>query len=838
MGAACSRQRREQQRLRRQQLQQLAEAQRQQQQQNEVQLRQLQEAGIVISTDAALGIGNITPSQQRRRGSSMLLPADALHALAHSAATGGGAVVERNSAPGATNATAGTATTSISMGISSTMRRRSSLEETVGAAVAAVEEVCGRGCMLVATNDAVVDEMLEQRRPRSFLDDESDDDDDDDNDAGDEYSGAYPRAHESHDVTQGTMMNSGDTGAMQIDQEEEEENNEMMLHPFEDATSDSDVGEFDNKEGSTLADDDDDAAVVVAQPHQLHPANLQRRRTSSIKTSMKTKKNVPSLLRITNVSIADSLKQSPKSGGKCAVLGRLDALNHNCQQAVFDILASRDGEVTPSALRAFGEGALSEISLRGAAVAIQDNEWDAALARQSRVLDFSAVRCESLQRFTFLQHLRMLRTLDLSFTPIVDEELKGLAHTSSLRKLTLRGCYELSGSGLGHVNATNLEVLDLQECQKLGKGQMRGLWKLNRLRCLELGWCRGVKDADIACLRGPSTAAAQSLESLDLSGTLVSGTGLKHIAHLSALRELTLSACRNIDDDGLEKTVTSLSELQSLDLNWCAQITCGWMVLLGRNLKQLKELLCNGTSVNDRVIRVLPRVAPKLNVLSLNSCPLTDAGIASLGLLNRLSSISLEDTAVGNEGLVALSGCPLEHLNINHARHVTDSGIARFAARCKGLQSLEADTRCITDDGMEAIGMLTRLHRLDLFGAQVSDNGVKHLQALAALEHLELCSGMLSDIACGVIGDSMLKLEHLNLSNNDNISDKGLAKFHQLRELNALNLTHSRVSHGGVERLLKKVSKLKTLVLYECPLVSRSGIESIQVASGRVFVKV
>ncbi len=141
-----------------------------------------------------------------------------------------------------------------------------------------------------------------------------------------------------------------------------------------------------------------------------------------------------------------------------------------------------------------------------------------------------------------------------------------------------------------------------------------------------------VVDDDLVLLSG-----LDSLESLSLTGTDITGAGLVHIANLTNLKKLSLNGGyqkpSKVDDEGL-------SHLS--------------------NLSQLEELVLSDSRV-------------------------TDEGLAHLSGLTNLKSIYLFQTNISDAGLAHLEGLrELEILRVGRTG-VTDEGGAAFQAKMPKL---------------------------------------------------------------------------------------------------------------------------------------------------------
>ena len=207
-----------------------------------------------------------------------------------------------------------------------------------------------------------------------------------------------------------------------------------------------------------------------------------------------------------------------------------------------------------------------------------------------------------------------------------------------LRRLNLRSCWQITDAGIGHLagirsstTTTNphldgdneddiglaaLEVLVLQDCQKLSDAALRMLQEggsLRTLRSLNLSFCASITDSGLRSL-GRLTAleslnlracdnvgdlglaylaeASVNLASLDVSFCeRVSDAGLGHIAGgLFSLRRLALAGCRRISDEGLGQVAKTLLDLDTLSVGQCVRIGDRSLELIAAHLRQLRRI--------------------------------------------------------------------------------------------------------------------------------------------------------------------------------------------------------------------------------------------------------
>lgn len=156
------------------------------------------------------------------------------------------------------------------------------------------------------------------------------------------------------------------------------------------------------------------------------------------------------------------------------------------------------------------------------------------------------------------------------------------------------------------------------------------------------------------------------------------------------------------------------------------------------------------SDVTDEGLKVVATMT-NLKQLRLTGCSrITDAGLAHLSKLTKLTDLCLNDTKITDAGLVHLS-------------------------KMKSLQSLELGwTKGISDAGLVHLSDLTELIYLGLSKTQVTDAGLVHLQKLT-------------------------KLSWIKLALNKGITDKGLPHLIALPGLKLVNLAMTEVTEAGLD---------------------------------------
>jgi eukaryotic-like serine/threonine-protein kinase len=106
-------------------------------------------------------------------------------------------------------------------------------------------------------------------------------------------------------------------------------------------------------------------------------------------------------------------------------------------------------------------------------------------------------------------------------------------------------------------------------------------------KALDLSRCKLLTDTGVECVWGFAT-----LQSLDLSNSLITDAGLGYLKELESLRSLALSNCKRISNFGLSH-LTEFTHLRFLDLHGCRRLTDAGIGPLKR-LKTLRYLDVRG----------------------------------------------------------------------------------------------------------------------------------------------------------------------------------------------------------------------------------------------------
>lgn len=188
----------------------------------------------------------------------------------------------------------------------------------------------------------------------------------------------------------------------------------------------------------------------------------------------------------------------------------------------------------------------------------------------------------------------------------------------------------------GHLEALSLCNQDLT----LAAPHLKRLCRLKDLFLLY----STMNDSDLENLKG-----MEGLDYLDLSGTKVTGPGLRHLVGLTKLTYLVLRSCR-IDEEHLQ-TLQRIPNLRYLDLCGSGISDSGLQHLASLNM--LEGLLLQQSLISDSGLDHLVGLR-RLRKLWLSQTSITDAGVARLASLHILEELNLSNTGISDEGLLVV----------------------------------------------------------------------------------------------------------------------------------------------------------------------------------------
>lgn len=326
-----------------------------------------------------------------------------------------------------------------------------------------------------------------------------------------------------------------------------------------------------------------------------------------------------------------------------------------------------------------------------------------------------------------------------------------------------------------------------------GEACVRAVSEQTSLRFLSLTNC-GVVDVQLAQL-----TKLQHLETLDLRGTKVEGSGLAELRSLSGLTSLEV-----------DMTPGQFHVLKASRLVHLLPIAHGENRTTATKDEEITELELNGFygyRVTNEMVQNLEYLSA-LSKLSLIEAEITGEAIPDLVRLPCLQELNLERTRIKDDALHALLNGPQLKSLVLDETEVTTPGLQQLS-RLESLTELHLNRCALDDESLMVLGNLSGLERIEIGGTQI------------CFER-QLPPG------------TFPKLRHLNL-NGSKVTDRGIAALSELPELRWLDLTLCPVGETGLESL-RNCKRLEVLYLNltgisDSALGHLGSIESLQVLS-------
>lgn len=211
------------------------------------------------------------------------------------------------------------------------------------------------------------------------------------------------------------------------------------------------------------------------------------------------------------------------------------------------------------------------------------------------------------------------------------------------------------------------------------------------------------------------------------------------------------------------------------------------------------------------------RVAQLSHLRSLSFGPgLKDASVPLLAGLPELDSLQTNLALISDDGVKAFAAFKsLKVLKFFHpCKEFTGTGLAALAEMPSLERLTVAGSLAFADDGMAAVGKLTRLKEFRTWHAGQTLEGVKHLKGLTNLKNLTLGQRLaykppttLSDETLGVLAE-LKSLETLQLE-EARLKRESLSLLKGLPELKKLTLEGIDIADADVEQLRGELPKVE-----------------------------
>jgi len=227
---------------------------------------------------------------------------------------------------------------------------------------------------------------------------------------------------------------------------------------------------------------------------------------------------------------------------------------------------------------------------------------------------------------------------------------------------------------------------------------------------------------------------------------------------------------------------------------------------------------------------------PHLEVLHIDKAPITDAGLSHIAHPERLTSVTLSDTRIGDGFVQRLKGAErLRALWIDNT-DVTDSGLAELS----GVTTIKRLSLLGTKTGDQGLAAFRECRQLEALkpGRNVTDKGIQQFETLenvkALVAHCQITGDAFRGfrlpkadsvylVNCPIGDDDLRPLVEamrdvrLLLLEGCPITDVGLQHLEHLGKIQILQLTKTKIQ-GHELHNLSSLSGLAALVVSGCPL--------------------
>jgi Leucine-rich repeat (LRR) protein len=211
----------------------------------------------------------------------------------------------------------------------------------------------------------------------------------------------------------------------------------------------------------------------------------------------------------------------------------------------------------------------------------------------------------------------------------------------------------------------------------------------------------------------------------------------------------------------------------------------GDLTVVATTASELVEINLDHSNVDDVMLQEL-RALPRLEMLRLSSCFVTDDALSALAGFPNLLSLSLMENDIDGRGLVHLQHVPL----LTSLRVQTRCG-DEILDYLKGLTHLRTLIICapLSNEGMVRLSQLPQLRSLTLIGTDVRREGIAKLADCQTLTELRFEGGQIDDSDINACAE-LPRLKWLILPHNS-ITRAGRDRLSKLRPDLAVEWTES-----------------------------------------------
>jgi RNA polymerase sigma factor (sigma-70 family) len=184
---------------------------------------------------------------------------------------------------------------------------------------------------------------------------------------------------------------------------------------------------------------------------------------------------------------------------------------------------------------------------------------------------------------------------------------------------------------------------------------------------------------------------------------------------------------------------------------------------------------------------------------------------------DRAVRVVLQYAKLRDGDLACLKGVrQLRYLSL-YGSQVTDAGLAHLQ-RLTTLQDLDLAVTKVTDGGLAKLKGLKQLQSLNLLATNISDAGLAHLRAFPRLQTLGLRGTKVTDAGLATL-QPLFRLQTLDLAET-RVTDAGLARLRGWTQLRSLGLEGTQITDDGLAAL-EGLTDLQTLVLIKTAVTDR-----------------
>lgn len=355
-----------------------------------------------------------------------------------------------------------------------------------------------------------------------------------------------------------------------------------------------------------------------------------------------------------------------------------------------------------------------------------------------------------------LRSLQKLSSLNVSRANLTSESLIAMVEFPVLRELRLDGGEWLRDDHLIELaRLKNLEILSLADTNVTTTG-LEHLRHLPKLRYLLLERCRNITDDSVDDL---ISLCQENHLNLSLSGTDITLPQLVRMRRTLTkstiqFRPETMIGLRAIDERGQFLT-NEVGEIRGFrrraDLDGLfVPLRPGDLTVVATTASDLLEINLDHSNVDDAMLQEL-RELPRLEMLRLSSCFVTDDGLSVLTRFPNLLSLSLMENDIDGRGLIHLQHVP----RLTSLRVQTQRG-DEILGHLECLTNLRTLVICapLSNEAMARLSKFPQLRSLALIGTDVRREGIARLADSQTLSELRFEGGQIdgSDIdACAAL---------------------------------------------------------------------------------------